>query len=103
MVQLCVKFFGKMDVELSRSWDCLASVSLNILSYLSLNDEEFACPEVYDAICNILQNNWNEPVVKKWVGYAINTEIEAESDMSDIYKRDWKVLYREEFDPAIWG
>ena len=103
MVQLCVKFNGKMNVELSRSWDLLASVSLNILSYLSLNDEEFADPEVYDAICNILQNNWNEPVVKKWVGYAINTEIEAGSDMSDIYKRDWKALYREEFDPAIWG
>jgi hypothetical protein len=92
-----------MDVELSRSWDLLASESLNILSYLSLNDEEFASPEIYDAICNILQNNWNEPIVKKWVGYAINTEIEARSDMSDIYKRDWKALYKEEFDPAIWG
>lgn len=103
MVQLCVKFYGTMNVELSRSWDCLASESLRILSYLSLNDEEFACPEVYDAICNILQNNWNEPVVKKWVGYAINTEIEAESDMSDIYKKDWKTLYREDFDLAIWG
>lgn len=103
MINLCIKKNGVMDVELSRSWDCLASESLRILSYLSLNDEEFACPEVYDAICNILQNKWEEIDAKKWIGYAINTEIEAGSDMSDVYKKDWKTLYREDFDPAIWG
>lgn len=103
MVNLSIKKNGVMDVELSRSWDTLASTALRILSYCSLNDEEFACSEVYDAICNILQNNWEENVVKQWIGYAINTEIEAGSDMSDVYLKSWKDVYKEDFDPAIWG
>ena len=103
MLQFKVMTDGYMDREKSLAWRDMASESLCILSYLSLNDEEFPCPEVYNAMCNIIQNKYEEPIVKRWVGYAINTEIEGGSDMSDIYKKDWFTLYGEEFNASIWG
>lgn len=103
MLDLSIRKNGVLDIELSGYWEILASTTLKILSYCSLNDEEFAQPEVYNAICYILQNKWEEIDAKKWIGYAINTEIEAESDMSDVYLKAWKAVYKEDFDPAIWG
>lgn len=103
MLDLSIRKNGVLDIELSGYWEILASTTLKILSYCSLNDEEFAHPEVYKAICYILQNKWEEIDAKKWIGYAINTEIEAESDMSDVYLKAWKAVYKEDFDPAIWG